>query len=79
MDRMTVRNSPAVPPLSKQTRPPCKRCGGTMLRGHALQNTLTAGVRDFPDGDDVVTLSPTGPAQVVPVLKCLQCGYSISV
>ncbi|HKX42707.1 MAG TPA: hypothetical protein VJO99_16240 [Burkholderiaceae bacterium] len=58
------------------TRPPCQRCGGTMLRGHALENTLS-GSPDFPGGE-VVTMSHTGPAQVVPVLKCIQCGYSVT-
>lgn len=48
-----------------------------MLRGHALQNTLV-GSPDFGDDDTVVTLSPTGPAQVVPVFKCIRCGYSIT-
>jgi hypothetical protein len=47
-----------------------------MLRGHALQNTLV-GSPDMP-GSDVVTLSRTGPAQVVPVFKCIRCGYSIT-
>jgi hypothetical protein len=59
------------------TRLPCKRCGGQMVRGHALQNTLS-GSPDFPGGDQLVTLSRTGPAQVVPCLKCVRCGYSIS-
>jgi hypothetical protein len=66
-----IERTPTAPP-----RPPCKRCGGPMLRGHALQNTLS-GAPDFVGGD-VVTLSPTGPAQVVPVLKCLRCGYSVT-
>lgn len=66
-----------TPPHRNPTRPPCKRCGGTMLRGHALQNTLT-GYPDFTGSDSVVTVSRTGPAQVVPCLKCQRCGYSVS-
>jgi hypothetical protein len=49
-----------------------------MLRGHALQNTLT-GVPDFPGDNHPVTVSRTGPAQVVACLKCIKCGYSIAV
>ena len=70
-----------TPPLRNPTptrQPPCKRCGGQMLRGHALQNTLT-GYPDFAGDDSPVTISRTGPAQVVPCIKCIKCGYSIGV
>lgn len=55
----------------------CRRCGGPMLRGHALQNTLS-GTPDFAGDPHPVTISRTGPAKVVPCLKCVNCGYSIA-
>ncbi len=55
----------------------CKRCGGNMLHGHALRNSLS-GVPDFTGDPYPVTVSPTGPAVVVPCLKCLSCGYSVT-
>jgi len=64
-------------PPAPVKRAPCKHCGGAMLRGHALQNTLT-GYPDFPGDSGPVTVSRTGPAQVVPCLKCIRCGYSIT-
>lgn len=53
----------------------CPRCQGELQPGEALQNTLV-GYPDFPGDDHAVTVSPTGPARMVPVLKCTSCGYS---
>lgn len=48
-----------------------------MKRGIAMQQTLTAGMPDFP-GDSVgITLSPGGPGKVVSVMKCVKCGWSV--
>ena len=54
----------------------CRRCGGEMRPGKAMQQTFT-GAPDFP-GKDVVTLSPGGPGVLVDCLKCSQCGHSVT-
>lgn len=55
----------------------CLRCDGTLAEGVAIQETLT-GVPDFPGGA-VATVSPGGPGRLVPCMKCVKCGYSLSV
>ena len=52
----------------------CSRCQKPMSDGIALQNVY-GGTPDFPGGE-VVTISPTGKATIVRVLKCSHCGYS---
>lgn len=54
---------------------PCKKCGGKMKVGVALEQTFT-GVPDFADGE-VVTMSPGGSGKLVACLKCELCGWSI--
>ena len=56
----------------------CKRCGGWMMHGEALENTPSYGVKDFP-GHDLrgQTMTMNGPARIVSVLKCAHCGYSV--
>ncbi len=55
----------------------CRRrgCDGEMQPGAAIRQTYT-GSPDFPGGH-VVTMSPGGPGQLVPCLKCKKCGYSM--
>jgi len=55
----------------------CKKCGGLMKRGVALENIMS-GIPDFHDQRLAVTLSPTGRARLVGCLKCETCGYSVS-
>ena len=55
----------------------CRRCGSEMKAGKALQNTL-AGIPDFPGDTYACTVSETGPAKLVTVLKCVGCGYSLA-
>lgn len=54
----------------------CRKCGGELAPGIAIENTLT-GVGDF-GAHDVVTLSPGGPGRLAYVLKCKGCGYSVT-
>ena len=54
----------------------CNKCKIEMAKGVALQNTLT-GIPDFPGGK-VCTVSRNGPAKLIDVLKCPQCGKSFS-
>lgn len=57
----------------------CKKCGGEMRPGQALQQTFTSGAPDFP-GDSVgITFSPGGPGKLVDVLKCRDCGHSFTI
>lgn len=55
----------------------CGKCLVVMLPSVALENVLT-GIGDFHDGDDVVTLSPSGRARIVKCLKCPSCGRSVT-
>ena len=55
----------------------CKKCNIPMKEGIAIENTMT-GTPDFPGGE-VVTLSPGGPGKVIAVLKCPECGHSVTV
>jgi ssDNA-binding Zn-finger/Zn-ribbon topoisomerase 1 len=55
----------------------CKKCGGEMGLGEAMEMTLS-GVPDFPDGQ-VVTMSYGGPGKLVDCLKCLDCGWSVTI
>lgn len=58
----------------------CRRCGIEMAIGSALRPRLVAGVPDLSDSQDMVgqTLVEAG-ADLVPVLKCLQCGHSVGL
>lgn len=53
----------------------CKKCGGKMKRGIAIEQTWTGG-KDFA-GCDIVTMSPGGKGKVVTCFKCVDCGWSI--
>lgn len=53
---------------------PCKKCGGAMKRGVAMEQTFT-GTPDFAGGE-VVTMSPGGSGKLVACLKCSSCGWS---
>lgn len=55
----------------------CRVCLTDMVPGEVLQNVLT-GVGDFHEGDDVVTLSPSGQARMVTCWKCPSCGRSVT-
>lgn len=52
--------------------PLCKKCDVPMKDGQALQNQLVGGTHRG------ATLSPLGPAQMVKVLKCPDCGHSVT-
>lgn len=56
--------------------PRCRRCGGEMKPGKAIQQTYT-GMPDFPDGA-VVTLSAGGSGRLVDCDKCEKCGHSVA-
>ena len=61
---------PEYPPHER-----CRRCGGRMKPGIALEQTYT-GSTDFPGGE-VVTMSPGGPGRLVECRKCRECGWSV--
>jgi rubrerythrin len=52
----------------------CRRCNVQMGRGVALLN-------QFVEADDTFggTMSRIGPAEMVPVWKCPQCGHSVTM
>ena len=57
----------------------CPKCGIEMVKGTAIENTLVAGIPDFPGSDsfaDGQTLHYGGPGKLINCLKCPQCGFS---
>lgn len=54
----------------------CPRDNAELRPGIALQQTYT-GYPEFP-GAEVVTLSPGGPGELIPCLKCATCGMSFA-
>jgi len=57
----------------------CKKCGGEMRIGLATEQTWTTGMPDFPGELRGVTMSVGGPGKVVECLKCVECGYSVTI
>lgn len=62
--------------MREATTQTCRKCGGDMRPGSAIENTYT-GSPDFPGGD-VVTISPGGPGRLVDCMKCAACGWSVT-
>jgi hypothetical protein len=60
----------------------CKKCNkGQMKKGIALMQTIVAGMPDFigdEPGGPGCTMSPGGPGEIVEVMKCDKCGYSVT-
>jgi len=56
----------------------CKKCGGIMSLGKAIQQTWSAGVPDFPGDQRGITMSPGGGGKLIDCLKCKKCGFSIT-
>lgn len=55
----------------------CRKCGGVMEPGKAIEQTYT-GLPDFPGDRYAVTVSPGGPGKLVDCLKCSACGWSVT-
>lgn len=53
----------------------CKKCGGEMRIGKAIEQTLT-GIPDFSSGE-IVTMSPGGQGVLIDCIKCALCGWSV--
>lgn len=60
----------------KKPETKCKRCGGEMKPGVAIEQTVT-GIPDFPGDKHLVTVSPCGPGLMIECMKCVECGYSV--
>jgi hypothetical protein len=54
----------------------CRHCKVTMVEGVALISRIS-GTPEWPDSK-VVTMSLSGEADMVTVLKCPECGGSVS-
>lgn len=52
----------------------CPRCKAEMLPGIALDREVDG----MPEWGTIVTLSKTGPAFLLPCLKCVCCGHSVA-
>lgn len=63
--------------MEKSDDKPCRKCGGEMRPGKAIQQTFT-GTPDFIGGP-VVTMSPGGPGKLIDCDKCAVCGWSVTV
>jgi transcription elongation factor Elf1 len=55
----------------------CRKCGGEMRPGKALAQTFTAAEPDLPDSN-VVTLKAGGSGKQIDVMKCSECGWSVT-
>lgn len=55
----------------------CKKCGGKISGGIALESTAVTTVGDFCT-DDYCTVNPGGQGRMVGCYKCESCGYSFS-
>lgn len=55
----------------------CRKCGGNMIYGKAIQQTLT-GSPDFPGDTRGITMSPGGSGKLIDCLKCEKCGWSVT-
>ena len=53
----------------------CPKCKCRMKEGQALENIL-GGVPDFIGDNHVCTISATGDAKLIKVMKCPKCGLS---
>jgi hypothetical protein len=75
---------PSYPPKDPSDPAPaekngCRKCGAEMLPGVALVNRLV-GIPDFIGSRSVVTVSPdTKQPLQVRCLKCMRCGWSVTV
>ena len=49
-----------------------------MRKGIAMGQTYT-GMGDFRRDDAVCTVSHGGSGEIIPVMKCNKCGYSVSI
>jgi len=62
--------------MNKPTKP-CKKCGGEMKAGKAIEQTFL-GAPDFLGEVGIVTMSPGGAGKLIDCVKCAQCGWSVS-
>lgn len=72
----TCRDYEGKLPMFVEVDRPCKKCGGEMRDGQAIQQTFT-GIEDF-HGAEIVTMSPGGPGRLIDCKKCADCGWSVS-
>lgn len=62
--------------LENPKKPTCRKCGGEMNAGIALEN-LVAGSSEWPDGDmSGATFGMSTDTKAVRVMKCEKCGHS---
>jgi len=53
----------------------CRKCGGEMKPGKAIEQTYT-GTPDFVGDAHPVTVSPGGKGRLIDCKKCERCGWS---
>lgn len=53
----------------------CPKCKVRLVEGKALIDVY-GGYEDFIGSGEVVTVSPTGQAKLIDVMKCPECGFS---
>lgn len=56
----------------------CKKCGGWMKPGKAMQQT-SVGIPEWPGELRVVTMSPGGSGNLIDCAKCEVCGWSVTL
>ena len=65
----------APPPAAQDDA--CRKCGGAMLPGKAMGQTMTPGAPDDLGGEGQ-TMSVGGPGVMIDCLKCDACGWSVT-
>lgn len=67
-----------LPEPPKRKDGTCRRCGGTLRPGQAIEQTWKPGI-DARMGDTRgATMIAGGPGKLVPCLKCERCGWSVT-
>jgi hypothetical protein len=56
----------------------CRKCGGLMKRGIAIEQTWVSGLGDYIGDRHGITLSPSGSGALVGCMKCKKCGHSVA-
>lgn len=56
----------------------CRKCGGRMLPGIAMDQTYVGGVPDFSGDTHASTFHAGGPGKIIECMKCENCGWSVT-
>lgn len=63
--------------IDKHTANNCRKCNGEMKPSKGLIDNM-GGIEDFPESNEVCTVSANGTAELVDCMKCCECGWSVT-